>query len=98
MVRDWSARLRVSRGAETTADKQRLYRAVVGSAAYPVQIVWGAQDPAMPVDTYGERARLAAGLPTIDRLPGKHFPQEDQAPAIAARIAALAAGNAARRS
>ena len=82
--------LQVSRSAQTTADKQAMYRAVVGSTAYPVQIVWGAQDPAMPVGTYGERARAAAGLTTIDRIPGKHFPQEDQAPAIAARIAAIA--------
>ena len=62
----------------------------MGSRSYPVQVVWAAQDPAMPVGTYGEKARAAAGLPAIDRIPGKHFPQEDQAPAIAARIAAIA--------
>lgn len=62
----------------------------MGSTAYPVQIVWGAQDPAMSAGTYGENARAAAGLQTIDPIPGKHFPQEDQAPAIAARIAAIA--------
>jgi hypothetical protein len=44
----------------------------------------------MPVGTYGEKARAAAGLPAIDRIPGKHFPQEDQAPAIAAHVAAIA--------
>jgi hypothetical protein len=43
------------------------------------------------VDTYGERARAAAGLPSIDRIPGKHLPQEDQAPAITDRVAAIAA-------
>jgi haloalkane dehalogenase len=82
--------LQVSRSAQTTAEKQQVYRAVVGSASYPVQIVWRAQDPAMPVGTYGEKARAAAGLPAIERIPGKHFPQEDQAPAIAAAIAAIA--------
>lgn len=82
--------LKVSRSAQTTARKQELYRQVVGSEFYPVQVVWAAQDPAMPVRTYGEKARAAAGLPAIDRIPGKHFPQEDQAPAIAARIAAIA--------
>lgn len=64
----------------------------MGSESYPVQIVWAAQDPAMPAGTYGEKARAAAQLPAIDRIPGKHFPQEDQAPAIAARIAAIATG------
>jgi haloalkane dehalogenase len=82
---------KVSRSAQTTEEKQELYRRVVGSRSYPVQVVWAVQDPAMPAATYGEKARTAAGLPAIDRIPGKHFPQEDHAPAIAARIAAIAA-------
>lgn len=81
---------KVSRGAQVTAGKQQLYRRVVSSRSYPVQIIWAAQDPAMPISTYGEKARAAAGLPVIDRIPGKHFPQEDQAPAIAARVASIA--------
>ena len=43
----------------------------------------------MPVGTYGEKARAAAGLAVVDRIPGKHFPQEDQAPAIADRVASI---------
>lgn len=82
--------LKVSRSAETTADKQELYRRVVGCLSYPVQVVWSGQDPAMPVGSYGEKARAAAGLPAIDRIPGKHFPQEDQAPAIADHVANIA--------
>src|ERR1700722_2916408 len=82
--------LKVSRSAQTTAEKQELYRRVVGDRTYPVQVVWAAQDPAMPVGTYGEKARAAAGLAAIDRIPGKHFPQEDQAPAIATRVASIA--------
>jgi hypothetical protein len=31
-----------------------------------------------------------AGSLAIDRIPGKHFPQEDQAPAIATRVASIA--------
>ena len=82
--------LKVSRSAQATAEKQELYRRVVGSRCYPVQVVWAAQDPAMPAGTYGEKARAAAGLPAIDRIPGKHFPQEDQAAAIATRVASIA--------
>jgi haloalkane dehalogenase len=89
--------LKVSRRAQTTAGKQELYRRVVASESYPVQVIWGDQDPAMPVGKYGEKARAAAGLSTIDRIPGKHFPQEDQAPAIAARIAAIAGRQASAR-
>lgn len=54
-----------------------------------MQIVWAEQDPAMPAGTYGEKARAAAGLAAIDRIPGKHFSQEDQAPAIAGRVASI---------
>jgi haloalkane dehalogenase len=81
---------KVSRSAQTTAEKQVLYRQVVASRSYPVQVIWAAQDPAMPIGGYGERARAAAGLAAIDRIPGKHFPQEDQAPAIATQVASLA--------
>ena len=82
--------LKVSRSAQATAEKQGLDRQVVGSRSYPVQVVWATEDPAMPVGTYGEKARAAAGLAAVDRIPGKHFPQEDQAPAIATRVASIA--------
>jgi hypothetical protein len=40
---------------------------------------------------YGEQARRAVGLAKIDLIPGKHFPQEDEAPAMAEAIASVAA-------
>jgi len=81
--------LKIMRGFERTAVKRDLYRAVLGSKRYPVQVVWGARDPALKVGTYGEAARRAAGVDTIHRLPGKHFLQEDQAPAIADLVAGI---------
>jgi pimeloyl-ACP methyl ester carboxylesterase len=82
--------LEVMRSTERTPEKQALYRSVVGSVRYPVQVVWAKDDPALKLDVYGEKARAATGLEEIDTLPGKHFFQEDQAPAIAQRIAAIA--------
>lgn len=84
--------LKIMRGFERTAAKQERYRAVVASTGYPVQVVWGEQDPALKVDVHGEIARRAAGADTIHRLPGKHFLQEDQAPAVAELIARIARG------
>jgi pimeloyl-ACP methyl ester carboxylesterase len=79
---------RHERGAE---DSLRVslarYRAAVGNVPYPVQAIWGADDPAMTLAVYGEKARAAAGLAEVATVPGKHFPQEDQAPAIARKIA-----------
>jgi pimeloyl-ACP methyl ester carboxylesterase len=80
------------RGFERTAAKQRLYEGVLRDGRYPVQIVWGANDPALTLAVHGEQARRAAGLDQIHTVPGKHFLQADQAPAVAAHIAQLARG------
>lgn len=85
-----AAFLRIMRGFERIPEKRDLYRSTVRDVPYPVQIVWGEQDPALKVGVQGEQLRRAAGLESIHRLPGKHFFQEDQAPAIAGRVAALA--------
>jgi haloalkane dehalogenase len=82
--------LRIMRGFERTASKQRLYESVLRDVPYPVQVVWGELDPALTLEVHGEQARLAAGLDEVHRLPAKHFLQEDQAPAVAGHIAALA--------
>lgn len=84
--------LKIMRGFERTPGKQRRYISVVRDGPYPVQVVWGVDDPVLKVDVHGERAREAAGLETLHRLPGKHFFQEDQAPAVAERIARFADG------
>jgi len=82
--------LKVMRGFERTAAKQRLYEGVVRDVPYPVQVIWGADDPALKLPVYGEQARRATGVDAVQALPAKHFLQEDQAPAIVERIAALA--------
>jgi haloalkane dehalogenase len=82
--------LQIMRSSERTAAKQAIYRAAVRNVPYPVQGVWAAQDPTMTLAVYGEKARVAAGLPSLHTVPGKHFPQEDQAPAVAQKIADLA--------
>jgi haloalkane dehalogenase len=82
--------LKIMRSTERTAAKQAKYRSAVRDVPYPVQAVWAADDPTMTLAVYGEKARAAAGLADLHVIGGKHFPQEDQAPAIAARIAKLA--------
>jgi pimeloyl-ACP methyl ester carboxylesterase len=85
--------LKIARGAQSTADKQARYRAAVREVPYPVQIVWGADDPAMPLATYGRRAQTITGAPDLHTVPAKHFPQVDQAPAVAEHIATIAAAS-----
>jgi haloalkane dehalogenase len=84
--------LRIMRGFERTPAKRDLYVGAVRGVPYPVQVVWGADDPVLTLARHGEQARLAAGLDEIHTVPAKHFLQEDQAPAVAERVAALAGG------
>ncbi|GAA3637849.1 alpha/beta fold hydrolase [Microlunatus ginsengisoli] len=79
--------LQIMRSFELTQAKDQLYRRVLRDSGLRVQIIWGEADPALPVATRGEQARRAADLPTIHRLPGRHFLQEDNAPALADLIA-----------
>jgi pimeloyl-ACP methyl ester carboxylesterase len=83
--------LRIMRGFELTAAKQRFLHDGLAGRPYPARVVWGRDDPAL-----GERHRLAVqralGVEGAQLLPGRHFLQEDQAPAVAAAIADLAAG------
>jgi pimeloyl-ACP methyl ester carboxylesterase len=82
--------LQIMRGFERTPEKQQLYERTVRDVPYAVQIVWGADDPALKLSVQGEQARRATGLDEIHTVPAKHFLQEDQAPAIAERVMALA--------
>ncbi len=83
--------LKIMRGFERTRAKRDLYNRVLGDGRYPVQIVWGANDPVLKLAVEGEAARRAAGVEKIHTVPAKHFLQEDQAPAVAGHIARLAA-------
>jgi haloalkane dehalogenase len=80
------------RNLQRTPEKARRYKAAVDTRTvpYPVQIVWGVDDPILSLRRYGMAAREAAGLPMIRALPGKHFLQEDMAPEIAGAVAELA--------
>jgi haloalkane dehalogenase len=82
------ALLKMMRCLELTTEKRRLYRSVLRDVPYPVQVVWGARDPALRLAVEGRLAAEAAGV-QLRTLPAKHFLTEDQAPAIAERIVDL---------
>lgn len=81
--------LRIMRGFELGPEKERFYREGLRGLEAPRQVVWGERDPAL-----GRDRRLAVqrflGVEHPVLLAAKHFPQEDQAPAIARAIAELA--------
>lgn len=86
--------LKIMRGFETTSQKATLYKSVLRGVPYPVQVVWGAHDPALTLAHHGEIAKRVTGV-ELHAVPAKHFLQEDQAPAIAEHVATLARADSA---
>ena len=86
-----AAFLKIMRGFELTRTKRDLYVGALGAGSFPIQVIWGDRDPALRIAKHGEAVRRAARVREIIRLPGKHFLQEDQAPAIADHIAGFVA-------
>jgi haloalkane dehalogenase len=82
--------LRIMRGFELTEEKQRFLWEGLAQRSYPARIVWGERDPALGLDEM-RIVQEALEVPDPILLPAKHFPQEDQAIAVANAITDLAA-------
>jgi haloalkane dehalogenase len=83
--------LRIMRGFELTAQKRHVYEGVVRDVPYPVQVAWGARDPALRLAVHGRQVVRATAVARVYTVPAEHFLPEDQAPALAEYVAALAA-------
>ncbi|MVU77173.1 alpha/beta fold hydrolase [Nocardia sp. ET3-3] len=83
--------LRIMHSFQTTRAKTALYTAVVADRRYPVQVLWAADDPAIPLQHHGRYAARVAHLDAPVVLPGRHFFPEDSATQIADHIRDLAA-------
>jgi haloalkane dehalogenase len=82
--------LKIMRGFELTEAKRDFLWGGLAERRYPARIVWGDRDPALGPGQLAIAERVL-GVDDPVLVPGKHFLQEDQAPAIANVIADLAA-------
>jgi haloalkane dehalogenase len=82
--------LRIMRGFELTAEKQRFLWEGLAKRPYPARVVWGERDPALGLDQL-KVVQEALGVEDPILLQAKHFLQEDQATAVGQAIADLAA-------
>lgn len=82
--------LKIMRNFEDSVAFRELCHQAVQDVPYPVQAVWGAEDPALDYERYGKEIKQVAGLKEVHKLPAKHFLQEDQWEAVTEHIAALA--------
>jgi haloalkane dehalogenase len=85
-----AAFLKIMRGFELGAERDRDLKQRLAEHRYPVRIVWGEDDPALGLDQMRECQDLF-GLSDAILLPAKHYLQEDHAADIGQAIADLAA-------
>jgi pimeloyl-ACP methyl ester carboxylesterase len=81
--------LKIMRHFDYSEEFKRLCYQAVHHVPYPIQAIWGAQDPGLTFERYGKEIEQIVGV-QAQKLPAKHLLQEDQWQAIASSIAALA--------
>ena len=87
---DGKAFLKIMRNFTNTSEfRDRCYSAVQ-NVPYPVQALWGSEDPALRLDRYGKEIKEVAGLIQVSELPSKHLLQEESWLSIADKIDELA--------
>jgi pimeloyl-ACP methyl ester carboxylesterase len=82
----------IMRGFELTDAFESRIVAPLRARTFPAQVLWGAQDPALPMNRYAPQIAKLLGLAEARPLAGKHFVQEDSAGEIAEAVRSLAAG------
>ena len=84
-----AAFLKIMAGFERTASFEAGIVDALTARTFPAQVLWGRDDPALPMSTYGEEVREVLRVDTVTPLTGRHFVMEDAPAEIAAAIARL---------
>ena len=84
--------LKIMRGFELTSGKQQFFiEGLAQRPDYPTQVIWGRGDRMLGSE-HCRAVQDALRVETPLLLPSRHFPQEDQAPAVVAAIVRLTRG------
>ncbi|MBC7172284.1 MAG: hypothetical protein H5U40_07665 [Polyangiaceae bacterium] len=81
--------LQMMRSFERTRPFEERTLAALRARAFPAQVIWGAEDPALKLGKFGPEVRDVLRAPDIYTVRGKHFLQEDSPTEIARKIAEL---------
>lgn len=81
--------LEIMRNFDHSEQYRDLCLRAVQHTSYPVQAIWGAEDPALRYERYGTEIKEAASLQHVYQLKAKHFLQEEKWQEIAALVAGL---------
>lgn len=90
MEDDGKAFLKIMRNFNDSPEYRDLCQKAIKDVPYPVQAIWGADDPALTLKEYGTEIKEAADLKEFTELPSKHFLQEEVWEEITTKITELA--------
>lgn len=82
--------LKIMRNFSDSPDFRDLCKKAVTNVPYPIQAIWGADDPALTIDEYGTEIKEMADLKEFTELSSKHFLQEEVYEEIAEKIYQIA--------
>ena len=80
------AYLEIMRSFEDSEEFRSLCYKAVQDVPYPVQAIWGADDPFLTLEKLGQEIKEAARLPKIHQLSSKHFLQEEKPMEIVEKV------------
>lgn len=89
-VDDGKAFLKIMRNFSDSPEFRDICIKAVKDVPYPVQAIWGEDDPALTLERYGEEIKEYADLDSFHKLPSRHFLQEEVPEQIAEKISDLA--------
>lgn len=82
--------LKIMRNFQKSEEFKRLCYEAVQQVPYPIQAIWGADDPALDYNHFGKEIEQATNLTGMHKLSAKHFLQEEKPEEIAALVVQLA--------
>lgn len=82
--------LKIMRNFSDSPEYRELCIKTVKNVPYPVQAIWGEDDPALTLERYGEEIKKYAQLDSFHKLSSRHFLQEEVPKQIAEKISELA--------
>lgn len=82
--------LKIMRSFQKSEEFKQLCYQAVQDVPYPIQAIWGANDPALDYEHFGNEIKQAANLSTVHKLDSKHFLQEEKPEEIANLVVQLA--------
>ena len=84
-----TAFLKIMRSFPNSEEYRELCYRAVQDVSYPVQAMWGMDDPGLTYEHYGEEIKRVAGLAEVHKVTAKHFVPEERSEEVADLIASL---------